>query len=90
MPNIQSAAKRARQAVKRRQRNRAEKATIHTQRRLFLQAVEEKDKEKSMKAFREFASALDTAVKKGILPKNNANRSKQRASARLAKLNAAG
>jgi small subunit ribosomal protein S20 len=90
MPNIPSAAKRARQAVKRRQRNRAEKATIHTQKRLFLQAVEEKDKEKSLKAFRDLASALDKAVKKGILPKNTADRGKQRASARLAKLNAAG
>jgi small subunit ribosomal protein S20 len=86
MPNIESAAKRARQATKLRLRNRAEKAKIHTQRRIFHEAVEQKDKDKSLLTFRAFVSTLDKAAKKGIIPKNTADRSKQRASALLAKM----
>ena len=88
MPNIKSAAKRARQAVGRRQRNRSEESLIHAKRRAFLDGLNQGDKAKSLQLFRVFCAALDKAVKKGIVPKNTANRSKQRASAALAKAKA--
>lgn len=86
MPNIMSAAKRARQAEKHRARNRGVKSAIHSERRLFLAAIEAKDKDKALQLFRRFGSVLDKAVKHGIIPKNTGDRSKSRASRQLAKL----
>lgn len=86
MPNIKQAGKRAKQALVRRARNRSTKSEIATAQRVFLAAVESKDKAKAMKEFSAFCSLLDKSAKRGIIKKNNADRSKSRASARLAKL----
>lgn len=86
MPNIKSAAKRARQAEERRLRNRSTKSAILTARRQFLQAVESKDKKKALEQFNAFCSILDTSAKRGIIATNNADRRKSRASAILAKM----
>jgi small subunit ribosomal protein S20 len=86
MPNIPSAAKRARQALKLRAANRSAKSDIHTKRRAFQAVAAAKDKDKAMQLFRELASSLDKAVKRGHLKKNTADRSKSRASALLAKM----
>ncbi len=86
MPNIKSAAKRASQAEVRRLRNRSTKSAILTARRQFLQAVESKDKKKAMEEFKAFCAILDKSAKRGIIPANNADRRKSRASALLAKM----
>ncbi len=86
MPNILSAAKRARQALVNRQRNRNEKARLLSQRRAFLADFEAKDKPKAFESFRAYCSFLDKAVKKGIIKKNTADRKKARASKWLTKM----
>jgi small subunit ribosomal protein S20 len=84
MPNIKSAAKRARTSQLRRLRNRDAKSRIATSRRVFMEAVGTKDKDKSLKLFREYCSILDKSVKRRIITRNTADRSKSRASKRLA------
>jgi small subunit ribosomal protein S20 len=84
MPNIESAAKRMRQAYKARLRNRSVKTAIHTARQRFLAAVEAKDQGTGLTLFRSYCSTLDKAAKKGIIKRNAANRGKQRAARRLA------
>ena len=86
MPNIQSAVKNMRKSAKAHQRNRSEKTHIHSAKRLFMAAVESKDKGKALAQFRAFCSILDKAAKKGIIKANNASRRKQRASEWLKKM----
>jgi len=86
MPNIKQAGKRARQALVRRVCNRSTKSEIATSRRLFVTAIESKDKAKAMKEFSAFCSILDKSAKRGIIKNNAADRRKSRAAAMLAKL----
>ena len=86
MPNIKSAGKRAKQAIVRRSKNRGTKSLIATKRRLFVAAVETKEKDKAMAGFKAFCSTLDKSAKRGVIKKNAADRSKSRASALLAKM----
>jgi small subunit ribosomal protein S20 len=86
MPNIKSAVKRARQAIGNRIRNRSEKAHVASMRRKLFDALETKDVEKARPAADVYASVLDKAVKKGIIPNNTADRRKSRAALALAKL----
>lgn len=86
MPNIKSAGKRAKQAEVRRLANRSAKSLVATKRRIFMEAIESKDKDKIMLAFRAFGSILDKTAKRGILTKNSADRRKARASAMIAKV----
>ncbi len=89
MPNINSAAKRARQAERARQRNQKEKSRISSARRSVLEAAAGGDKAKAEKACREYFSFVDRAVKSGVLTRNAAARRKSRAAARVAALSAA-
>jgi small subunit ribosomal protein S20 len=86
MPNIKSAGKRAKQAEVRRLANRSARSSVATKRRIFVSAIESKDKAQAMTAFRQFCSVLDKTSKRGILTKNSADRRKSRAAAMLAKL----
>jgi small subunit ribosomal protein S20 len=86
MPNIESAAKRMRQAVVRREKNRAVTSKILTLRRQFLVAVESGDKAKAETAYRAFCSAADKARKVGVIKDNTADRKKARGAALLAKM----
>ena len=86
MANIQSGEKRARQALRLRSRNRAEKIKIKTVQKNLLEAVAAGDKVKSKAAFGLFCSVLDKARKHGIVKANTVNRSKSRAAAKLAAL----
>lgn len=86
MPNIKQAGKRAKQALVRRVRNRSTKSVIATARRVFVAAVESKDKAQAMKQFSAFCSILDKSAKRGILKKNTADRRKARASDMLKKM----
>lgn len=86
MPNIKSAAKRAGQAEVRRLRNRSTRSAIATAKRVFLAAVESKDKNQVMDKFNALCSILDKSVKRGIIRNNTADRGKSRASAMIAKI----
>ena len=76
MPHTRSAAKRVRQNEKRRLRNKAVKSYVRT---MIKKVLESENKEEALK---KAYSALDKAVKKGVIHKNAAARKKSR----LAKL----
>ena len=81
-----SAAKRHRQSLKRRQRNRSVKTRVRTSIRSFEAAVEKNDKAVAEQQFRRFVSEIDTAVSKGVLHRNTAARKKSRLSKALTAL----
>ena len=85
MANIKSAAKRAKTSEKSRQRNAEAKSQLKTLRKGLLAAVTAAEAPKTTAAFSAFCSALDKAVKHGIIAKNNAVRRKARAAAFLRK-----
>ncbi len=85
MPNIKSAAKRAKTSEKSRLRNAEAKSALKTLRKSLLAALAANEAPKTQDAYRAFCSALDKAVKHGIIAKNNSIRRKARAAAMLRK-----
>jgi len=83
VPNLQSAAKRARQNVRDRVRNRARKSAVKTETRKFLDAVGRGDLESAKKEFVEVTKKLDQVAAKGSLHKNTVARRKSRLAKRL-------
>lgn len=81
MPNIKSAKKRLRQNETRRIENLEVKSRMKTFRRKFLESLE--SDADSAGAYSRYCSALDKAVKKGVIKKNTAVRNKSRAAAKL-------
>ena len=73
MANTQSAAKRARQSVKRMRRNRAVQARLRT-----LQKRARSNQSTNPEDIRTLFAALDKAAKRGIIHRNAANRRKAR------------
>lgn len=71
MANTKSAAKRARQTVKRTQRNRSVLSRLRTMQR-------KTDGKAEPSSVRELISAIDKAVKRGMIHRNAANRRKAR------------
>jgi len=88
MPNTQSAAKRARQAEKRRLYNRAIKTRIKNVRNELFKAISAKDKNKAMTLLSTYSSVLDRAARKGVIKANAASRRKSRAAIQIAKISA--
>lgn len=88
MPNNLNAAKRQRQNVSRRMRNRTVKSSCRTAIKAFETALKNKDKEAAEVKFKETVKMLDTAAGKGIFHKNTVARKKSRMSAALAGLSA--
>jgi len=86
MANIKGGIKRARQAIGRRSKNRAEKSKINTIHKRFLDVVTSGDKAKARGIFSEYCSILDKALKHGVVKANLVNRSKSRAAKKLAAL----
>ncbi|NDJ52301.1 MAG: 30S ribosomal protein S20 [Chloroflexi bacterium] len=86
MANTKSAAKRARQNVKRRDRNRHHRNSAKTFVKKARLAIETGDVELARVAVRDAASKLDHAASKGTLHKNNAARRKSRLMQQLAQL----
>ncbi len=78
MANIKSSAKRARQSVKRRARNRYYQATARTYVKKARAQVETGDVETAEVTIQQAIKALDKAAQKGIIHKNNAARRKSR------------
>ncbi|MCB0392135.1 MAG: 30S ribosomal protein S20 [Bdellovibrionales bacterium] len=74
MANHKSAAKRARQTLRKNTRNHTTKKAIRTVEKKLKTAIENKSKEDSQKILLEFTSRIDRAAEKGILHKNNASR----------------
>ena len=86
MPNIKSAEKRMRQTVKQTASNKIKRSRISTTRSKLAAAIHAGDKEKATAVLSEFSSALDKAVKVGVIKANKADRSKSRAVKAVAKL----
>lgn len=73
-----SAIKRHKQSEVRRMRNRMAKSTVRTTAKKYTEAVHSGEAEKASALFKELASQLDSAARKGILTKNSAARKKSR------------
>ena len=87
MPNIKSAKKRVLVTEKKTMRNKAIKSALKTQIKKFLEAVSAGDKEAATKLFPATVSAIDAAVTKGVIHKNNANNRKAKLAKKLQALN---
>ncbi len=83
MPNIRSAAKRARQSEKRELRNKRIKSLVKTSIRRFEEALQSGDEEEAKNKFNSAIRQIDKATAKGILHKNNAARKKSSLSRRF-------
>ena len=83
MPNIQSAKKRVRQTITRRARNMSQRSSMRTAVKSLEASLDAGDKDAATKAYKDAARALDKAVTKGLLHKNNAARKKSRLNARV-------
>jgi small subunit ribosomal protein S20 len=86
MPNIKSAEKRVRQTEKSTATNKIKRSRITTARSKLAAAIHNADKEQAQAALKGFSSALDKAVKGGVIKANKADRSKARATKAVAKL----
>jgi small subunit ribosomal protein S20 len=84
MANIKGGLKRAKTSMRKRIVNRAAKAGILSIGKKFLEAIAAKDLAKSQELYRAFSSALDKAVKRGIINRNTSNRKKSRAAHKIA------
>ena len=87
MPNIKSAKKRVLTNEKKTIRNRAVKSNLKTRLKNFDLAVKSND-QAAKDLLRDATSAVDTAVKKGVIHKNKANRKKSRLAKALNKAKA--
>jgi small subunit ribosomal protein S20 len=86
MANHKSAAKRARQSVKRKTVNNKRKGIVKTIEKKLLQAISLKDSPKAQELLKTFASYVDRAAKNSVVSKNHASRKKSRLSASVAHL----
>lgn len=89
MANIKSAAKRARQNIKRREFNRYYTTTARTFIKRARRQIEADELDAAQETVQAAAKALDKAAQKGIINKNNAARRKSRLMKALNKAKAA-
>ena len=78
MANIKSAAKRARQAERRRQHNIALKSRMRTAMKKVVNAVSAGDAKAAEELYRVAVPEIDTMAGKGLIQKNKAARHKSR------------
>ena len=74
MANIKSAAKRAKQAIVRRDRNQQAKKAVRTLEKSVRTAIAAKDKKEAPTLLKAYTSQLAKATKKGMYHKNTAAR----------------
>ena len=86
MANIKSQKKRIRTNERARLRNQAIKSALRTDIRAFREAAEAGDKEKATEALRVASRALDKAVSKGVIHKNQAANKKSGFAKRVASM----
>lgn len=78
MANIKSVAKRARQSVKRHDRNTSTISGVKTAQKKVRQAVAAGKKDEALAAYTVLASVVDKAAKRGVIHANAADRNKSR------------
>ena len=83
MANIESAKKRARQAVKRREHNVALTSKMRTAVKNVLKAVQSGDKAAAAARFKAAVPEIDKAANKGLIRRNRASKYKSRLNARV-------
>ena len=83
MANIQSAKKRARQAIKRRAHNVALRSRVRTEIRNVLKTIASGDKEAAKAQFKAVVPLIDRMATKGILRKSRAAHYKSQINTRL-------
>lgn len=84
MPVVhKSTIKRARQAEKRHQRNKAVMTSVKSVMKKVFSAVEQKKVDAAKASLREVSSALSKAVTKGVLKRNTASRRVSRLAAKV-------
>ena len=86
MPNTKSAARRVRNSATRHLRNQSVQSRLKTLEKKFLSLLSAAKKEEAASALRVVTSALDKAVKAGVVHRATANRRKSRLSIRLNKM----
>lgn len=88
MANIKSAIKRINTNNKKRERNKALKSKMRTEIKKVEKLIETNNLEEAKVAFQAATKAIDKAVQKGAIHKNNGNRQKSRLAAKLNKVSA--
>jgi small subunit ribosomal protein S20 len=83
LANSAQSRKRARQAVKRRARNVAQRSAFRTALKKTVYAIEAGDKETASSALQAAVPVIDSMVSKGLIHKNKAARHKSRLNARI-------
>lgn len=83
MANIQSAKKRARQAVKRNARNASARSMLRTAIKKVVKAIAAKDKTAALAAYQAAEPILDRYATRGLIHKNKAARHKSRLTAHI-------
>lgn len=83
MANTPQSKKRARQAVKSRIRNAAQRSTMRTYVKRVIKAIASGDKALASTEFQLATSSLDQLASKGLIHKNKAARHKSRLSAQI-------
>ena len=78
MANSAQARKRARQTIKQRSHNMAQRSEIRTAIKKVRKAIEEGNQEAAMKQMHESQSVIDRIADKKIMHKNTASRTKSR------------
>lgn len=80
MANIQSAKKRWRQNIRRKEVNRRSRSTMRSNIKALKRAIQDKDKKKAQQLLPQTFSVIDKTVKKGAIHKNTGDRYKSRLS----------
>jgi small subunit ribosomal protein S20 len=88
MANIKSAAKRARQALIRADRNSSVLSALKTEQKKLRKAIASGDAAASKAGYASVSSALDKAAKRGVIHKNAASRGKSKLGRALKKATA--
>jgi len=84
MANTKSAIKAARKTVRLTERNRGTKTRLKTLRKRLESSLKDKDAAITKSAASAYASAMDKAVKSGVVHRNAASRAKSRVAKYLA------
>jgi len=86
MPNTKSAERRMRSSTRKHDRNVSVKSRVKTFERRYLDTLKAGDKTAAATALRSYASAVDKAVKSGVIHETTASRKKSRLALRLGAL----
>jgi len=88
LANTRSARKRARQAEKRRLRNRAQRSMMRTFIKKVYKAIQAGDRQAAEEAYRAAVPVIDRLARKGLIHRNKAARHKSRLNAHIKRLSA--